>query len=360
MNTFRQRIASLHPGFAGARQFGLRPSGRPLRFRHPIVGPRLGSCLNWQTRLGDGSLEWVRFHRLRTSAECPRELPPYAARPIAFMKSTHHCPNCNQAWTVSDHPEGPIRCPHCGAENRVTDMPPTPPVPPKPADNASLAQFQVFDRPEELTHSPTVRPQPTTAGHRLDPGKLAVSRSVIYLQGILLAVVAFVFFVLGLMVGTQSRPTQSPQTLRQVPCVLTGQVTFRQGSERLPDHGSLIFVLPAEEVPELKARAEDFPLGDVAPDPSSTSAQTLQELGGGYARANAQGRFRIRLPASGSYFVLCVSRNLRRTAGEDPGKRDLAQMGRYFLPPTDLIGDQTYRWSVFRLSGDQILDMHLP
>ena len=77
--------------------------------------------------------------------------------------------------------------------------------------------------------------------------------------------------------------------------------------------------------------------------------------GGDYVRADEQGRFKLRVPDTGEYFLLVVSNNAARKASERLESVHLAQMGRYFIPAPDLIGDRKYSWRSLSVKRDQEL-----
>jgi hypothetical protein len=79
-------------------------------------------------------------------------------------------------------------------------------------------------------------------------------------------------------------------------------------------------------------------------------------LGGAYTRVDANGAYDLRLPAAGEYFVLVLSGNRYREANEDPVRADLAEIGGYFLPATELLGNKRYEWKSVQVRADQTLD----
>jgi hypothetical protein len=63
----------------------------------------------------------------------------------------------------------------------------------------------------------------------------------------------------------------------------------------------------------------------------------------------------LRLPAAGEYFVLVLSKNRYRDATENAVRADLAQIGGYFLPATELLSDHRYQWKSVTVRSDQTL-----
>ena len=76
-----------------------------------------------------------------------------------------------------------------------------------------------------------------------------------------------------------------------------------------------------------------------------------------YARADGNGEFQLRVPDAGKYYLLVVSRNSQRPAQRPIVTQDLAQIGRYFLPATELLGQQNYQWSGETIRRDRTLNV---
>ncbi|HTN76172.1 MAG TPA: hypothetical protein VL096_13035, partial [Pirellulaceae bacterium] len=85
----------------------------------------------------------------------------------------------------------------------------------------------------------------------------------------------------------------------------------------------------------------------------------IKAIGGEYTRVDEQGNFKLRVPNTGEYFVLVLSRNAARKASEKLDSMHLAQMGRYFLPAPDLIGDRRYIWQAESIKRDRDLKFTL-
>jgi hypothetical protein len=62
------------------------------------------------------------------------------------------------------------------------------------------------------------------------------------------------------------------------------------------------------------------------------------------------------LPDAGQYFVLIVSKNKYRAADEELNKADLAALGSYVLPPTELLGESKYEWREVTISKNESID----
>jgi hypothetical protein len=225
-------------------------------------------------------------------------------------------------------------------------------------DGDPYAEFVVYDDAVEWVYEddkPGAEGGPATA---TDVDRVLVPRSVLYMQGILLAVVALISFILGVMVGGGGQPMEVAEKPPE-PCVLSGEVVYLTGGGNArPDDGSVVLVVPTEDrpAPTNKAAIEGLRPGDPVPQDDSENLQIIHAIGGAYTRADADGGYQIRLPDSGKYFVLVVSRNAYRGAGEDLDLNDIAQLGRYVRPPTELLGNRKYEWREVLLRSDRTLD----
>lgn len=221
-----------------------------------------------------------------------------------------------------------------------------------------FAQFVVYDDGTEIVYASDDEELPEQSDE-IDRDSLAVPRRVLYLQGVLLGMVAIVCFTLGVIVGgaTNSGPTsQGPRIAR--PCQVSGSVAFKdRRKETTPDDGSVVILLPQDARPDEKTQVLGLRPDDPTPDGSHSALAAIRSLGGDYARADTDGRFKLRVADTGPYFVLFISRNNKRKSGETLKTADLAQLGRYFSDAADLIGENRYRWTVERIQNDRMLNV---
>jgi hypothetical protein len=70
-----------------------------------------------------------------------------------------------------------------------------------------------------------------------------------------------------------------------------------------------------------------------------------------------QGRYQVRAASTGRYYLVIISQKTMRGEGEHPQASELAQLGRYLRPPTQLLGQQAYRWKELLLRSDTQLDV---
>ena len=196
-------------------------------------------------------------------------------------------------------------------------------------------------------------PPPRVATPPVAADLIAVPRYAIYLQGGLLAVVAFAAFVIGLLAGgtlLSGRPApQQPQA-----CVISGSVTYASGPRQLPDEGAVLVVIPQSHGrPDEKAPIVGLRPGDPLPAADHRGLAILRELGGGYARADNGGRFQIQVPATGRYLVLVISNEKQSRSPNDISTADIVKLGPYFKDAADLLGDRRYQLTQETLRGDK-------
>lgn len=259
------------------------------------------------------------------------------------------CPKCRQPIVVPGEPEGPTAA-STPTDDAADDE--------DPYDEDPYAEFVVYDDEVEWVYEDDEAGGDVVTATATDINRVSVPRNVLYMQGILLAVVALISFVLGVMVGSGGTPTQLADKPPE-PCILSGAVVYKTGGGRSrPDDGSVVLVVPTDDrpAPTNKAVIEGLRPGDPVPQEGSDNLQIIRAIGGAYARADSTGQYQLRLPDSGRYFVLVVSRNAYRLAGDDVDKVDIAQLGRYVQPPTDLLGNSKYEWRELVLSEDRTLD----
>ncbi len=182
---------------------------------------------------------------------------------------------------------------------------------------------------------------------------VGVSRLTIFLQGVLLAATAVVFFVAGTIVGRQSAPSGS-RAERLGPAEVSGRVLYAAGRDRRPDSGAVVMVLPAGARPDVKLDAVGLRASDPRISDLHASLKTIRSWGGDYVRVDGKGRFRVRVPEGGSFFLLVLSAHANRGAAR-PDLKHLAQIGRFFFPAVDLLEDRAYHWEQLDLTGNSTL-----
>ena len=277
------------------------------------------------------------------------------------------CQQCDQLLSIGASKVGrTIKCPKCQHVNTVP-----------PADDAKqqlaqrkerkaakrqeiqestedFSQFAVFDQDNEFVFE-----QDDDGSYyydkSIDRTKVAVPRSVLYAQGVLLGVVAIGMFAFGWFVGSATS-TPGPSIEEDLtPRVVRGTLLFKDSANRdQPDAGSVVIMVPEESRPgpDDKVDIEGLRPDDPLPGETHAGLQRITVMGGAYARTDANGDYRLQLPKRGKYFLLIISGNKHRSGANDLNKDHLAQMGRYFIRANDLLGDNRFRWSEERIGQD--------
>jgi hypothetical protein len=184
----------------------------------------------------------------------------------------------------------------------------------------------------------------------LKPGQntrgITVPRGVIYAQGGLLGAVAIGSFVLGMSLAGRTAPSEpQPRILQQ--CTITGTVHYvSETGHPVADAGAVVLLVPVDEVPGRYERAPATGLSpnELVPGSDDAAAGAIFAMGGAYARVDAAGKFRATVPWAGEFFLLAISRNMVRDPAEQLERTHLAELGRYVLPATELLGPAKYSW----------------
>ena len=95
---------------------------------------------------------------------------------------------------------------------------------------------------------------------------------------------------------------------------------------------------------------------DPPPDEDHAGLQALYGLGGDYARADAEGRFQLRVPDRGNYFLLVISAHAGQEDREQP-KTTLAQIGRFFQLTPNMFEGHAIRWQEENVQRDRQLNI---
>ena len=238
------------------------------------------------------------------------------------MSIRFNCPQCRQALHVADRQAGTsVRCARCHQTVQVPDL---------------AQQAPVLLPPEE---SPEIPLRRETSRSRVANDHVRVHRRVVYAQGLLLVTVGIACFACGFLAGRQN--TAQPQRETQGPHMLVGQVGYYDREGRwAPDEGGVLLALPADQQADERVSAADLGVGSSLPSAVHPALATLEVLGGAYGRADASGRFRLRVPRAGSYYLVCISHHAERHESESIENATLALLGRFFSDPVELLGNQ--------------------
>ena len=271
-----------------------------------------------------------------TCGTCGVLLPPDAAE-----QGVATCPKCTQA-------KGQVA-------PTVTGSPATPPAPPI---NDPYQQFTVFDEQTEWIYDG----EELTSGARyqelpVDANKVAVPRKVIYLQGILLSLVAISCFSLGMLVGQQNSALSSRSAPSQ-PCLIQGLVSYTSNTgQRMPDDRAVIIAIPETLKLDEKLNHRELGVTEHPPDANRhPDVLLLRSSGGNHTWSNARGEYRIQLRQTGDYFFLFLSRHRPRPGNFVHDRKQLAQIGRYFESAIDLLGNKSYHWERVTIEKNRTFD----
>ena len=266
------------------------------------------------------------------------------------------CPKCHVAITVpkSDQSQGQfdlaVRSPVAGQDVGQRD-----------SDDDPFAQFTVYDVESELVYDTGDEPAGTVAaGGAVDPNKLAISRNVLYAQGALLGFVSLISFAIGVLVGLGASNESDGEGDVPQPCVITGTVVLRDDEgEANADVGAVAIVVPRDVRPEQKAEIIGLRPQDPDPVEGHLGLLSITSIGGDYTRTDDEGRFELRVPDRGSYFLLVISTRAGRQE-DDPSKTVLAQIGRFFQLTPNLLEGHAYRWQEESVRRDRELKIVFP
>ena len=248
------------------------------------------------------------------------------------------CPACRQLLAVASRKAGGrVQCPKCGASVLVPD-----------GDSPATSAEPVTTRDSQSQGEAAVPAHESNSGIR-------ISRSVLYAQGILIALVGVIGFLFGMLIGgRQGQPGNAPTKPTSITVQL--RLMYKGMAETLAaDDGAVAIVLPVEHAPP---PADRLPEKEFEPDrgtPTAAQLKTLTDWGGAFARADNHGDATVMLSQPGNYQVLFISRRAKRPAKNAPAADDLATLGRFFQQPQNLLGDKKYRLSTEQLGNDQKL-----
>jgi hypothetical protein len=178
---------------------------------------------------------------------------------------------------------------------------------------------------------------------------VVVPRYVVYAQGGLLAAIALSSLVIGVLLGRSFAPRPASEAAPRE-CLVSGSVTYRAGARTRPDRGAVVVLIPLTA----DAAGERAPVAGLRPSDSPPAADNrglgvIRQLGGAYTRADANGRFEVRIPAN-RYWRLVISHNQRAQGAA--GESAIRMLSRYFDDAADLVEDREYQWSQQAIADD--------
>jgi hypothetical protein len=309
---------------------------------------------------------------IRRDSPMPIKFPCQSCRRILSVSSRKvgrkaQCPKCGQPLVVPTAEEAETALALVQAalvESTLVEstLVESERAPGKEPEDDPLAQFVIYDDEEDFHFDKTAADNdaPPRDAERIDPSRVALPRIVLYVQGVLLGVVALVFFTLGLVIGMRSGGGGDEQAGRPRPCEISGAVVYMDEAQRqAPDQGAVVIVLPKGTTPADKIDYQGLGPHDPAPPAGHAGVAAIQRIGGGFARADVEGKFTLRVPDRGDYYVLVISAGENRPDGAGTDRRVLAELGNYFTSATDLLGRSLYRWEEERVQYDRQMNVQL-
>ncbi len=318
----------------------------PIRFRCEFCGSRLSVA----SRKAGVRAKCPKCSRLITIPACDDSVGEIAPPPVEVKYSPAAAP-ADAAQT----PDVPAASDP--AETPVIDLREQTPGEAEQAHPAvdPFARFRVYDDETELVYEDQDNPLPT-GGALLpfDPSKVTLSRRLLYLQGILLGVVALTSFALGILTGSSTSSVAVDKG--PIPCVISGRIALAtQQNDTIMEQGAVAMVFPQGARPEAKLEIVGLRPGDPEPLTDHPTVRAIRSIGGDYARTDQDGVFRLHVPDRGEYFLLVISATRRRTDDEIP-RTVRAQLGRFFQLEPDLFAGHDYRWQEETVRGDRQLN----
>lgn len=176
---------------------------------------------------------------------------------------------------------------------------------------------------------------------------LFVHRSAIYLQGVVLLLIAVGAFWAGWVAGNQGwlrEHAGDPIARRAIATIVVkGSVTYETKAGRQADTGAAVIALPlGAERKKLPLAGWKGPGGD-EPLPDEAAGE-IRASGGDVTLVKDDGSFEIVVPQAGEYQLLVISEHGKRPTGQLPNKLHVEEMVEWFASPMSLIGWQLYLW----------------
>lgn len=278
--------------------------------------------------------------------------------PVRFV-----CPNCKAKLTVSRRFAGQQgSCPSCQSAIVVPGNPPAAveaapildPTGTADIESVPVAPKAESAQPEVQTTVEPPKPEAPSKSSWLASSVASPSLSehvqlrrwVVYLQAAMLGISATTFFVFGMLVGRSTAPAamtgESP-----VIADVSGVVLYRNQGIEEADAGAVVMLLPVGNHPNPRPEPDTIVPERFAPL-NNPAIDTIRDLGGNIVRVDRSGRFETRV-RTGSYWLLVLSRNQSSTQ-RDIERKVRADIGDYFLPVEDLLGNRAFHWEKVRIA----------
>ncbi len=110
------------------------------------------------------------------------------------------------------------------------------------------------------------------------------------------------------------------------------------------DRAAAFIALPQNRIPRSSLPIAGLQPGSENSPDSQASIAAIRSAGGAFSWAEVDGTVAAVLPHEGRYYLLLVSRQVRRSEDQSIRVRDLVEMKQYFAEPEELIGESKYVW----------------
>ncbi|MDA7979046.1 MAG: hypothetical protein MPJ50_09795 [Pirellulales bacterium] len=185
---------------------------------------------------------------------------------------------------------------------------------------------------------------------RLDRRRKAKEHHSQWLKAVAVMAFGAGLFIAGWWAGRSGVSTES---WAESEIVISGGVMYtRANGETAADHGAVVIALPVDIYPQKRVDISGLLPGDSDSNPNHPGVLAIEEFGGAFARTDATGEFRLKLPSEGKYLVVMVSAHSLQSAMEKITVEDDAELSRYFSSGAGLIGKQRYRVTSELLRAD--------
>ena len=297
-----------------------------------------------------------------------------------------NCPHCELGLSVPERRAGTdVRCPGCkkavavpGSSQPLKRTPPPPSLPKINTPDVSAPLLEPVPTPPVIGSPPVATEAPRSGElsaktpavgdtdnqpdqqrlHNLGrQHRISLPRSVIYIQGALLIGVSLVGLFFGLLIGWGTSDQNMIQATQESATV-RGRVTYAQDRFDTADPGAVVIVLPRGTFPSEKMPIDSLKPGNAPFPEGDPTIQEIRRMGGDIARTGSNGQFRLRVPTGGSFYLLAISHNHPRNGVIKV--RDLDEISNYFQGTSELIGEQSYRWTRESLSKTRTIPILFP
>jgi len=142
---------------------------------------------------------------------------------------------------------------------------------------------------------------------------------------------------------------------------VNGKLSFETPDEKLmPDVDAVVIFLPVGKIPIAPLRGRSLRPQDgmepVEKEPSD-AVQQIEELGGKYVRADAEGKFSFSVDAAGRYLGVLISSHAVRPAEAKWNAETDRNLRRFFREPVELFGNYRFRCEEYDLRKGETLSV---